>query len=115
MALSLYMDHNIPAPITEGVRGRGIDVLTAFEDGSHTLPDPEILDRAAVLGRALFTQDTDFLIEAARRQRTEEPFAGVIFVRQRNLSIGRCVDALENLAAAASTEDLANAVHYLPV
>ena len=31
--LSVYMDHHVPAAITEGLRSRGIDVLTAFEDG----------------------------------------------------------------------------------
>jgi hypothetical protein len=37
--LSFYMDHHIHRSITEGLRGRGIDVLTAFEDGKEEEED----------------------------------------------------------------------------
>ncbi|MFV9504839.1 MAG: hypothetical protein AB4911_09780, partial [Oscillochloridaceae bacterium umkhey_bin13] len=46
-----------------------VDVLTAFGDNAHELDDPALLDRATVLGRTLFTQDDDLLVEAQRRQR----------------------------------------------
>jgi hypothetical protein len=42
-------------------------VLTAQEDGTGELPDPELLDRATELGPVLFTQDDDLLREAKRR------------------------------------------------
>ena len=48
---------------------RGIDVITAYEDGASDMDDSALLDRAGELGRALFTQDDDLLAEAARRQR----------------------------------------------
>jgi len=57
MALKLYMDVHVPRSITVGLRLRGRDVLTAQEDGAARLQDPELLDRAAELGRVLFTQD----------------------------------------------------------
>ena len=65
MPVALYMDHHVPAPITDGVRMRGVDALTAEEDGTRRLPDPDLLDRATELGRVLFSQDQDLLIEAA--------------------------------------------------
>jgi predicted nuclease of predicted toxin-antitoxin system len=43
---------------------RGVDVLTAQEDGAATLPDSDLLNRATDLGRVLFTQDEDLLNEA---------------------------------------------------
>ena len=32
MAVSYYMDHNVPRAITVGLRMRGVDVVTAFDD-----------------------------------------------------------------------------------
>ena len=49
------MDVHISAAITEGLRLRGVDVLTAQEDGARRLPDPALLNRATELGRVLFT------------------------------------------------------------
>ena len=66
MPVSLYMDHHVPRAITAGLRLRGVDVLTAAEDGAAELADPDLLDRAAVLGRVLFSQDED---SAGRRRR----------------------------------------------
>ena len=40
------MDVHIPQAITEQLRRRGVDVLTAIEDGATELPDEELLERA---------------------------------------------------------------------
>lgn len=111
----LYMDVHIPAPIAEALRQRGVDVLTAQEDGARRLPDDQLLDRAMALGRALFTEDDDLLAEAASRQAKGEPFAGVIYIRQRQLRIGRCVDELELIAKVYTSEEMADWVQYLPL
>ena len=46
MPLGFYMDHHVPSAITNGLRLRGVDVLTAHEDGTQRLEDPALLDRA---------------------------------------------------------------------
>ena len=79
------------------------------------LPDPELLDRAAELGRILFTRDPDLLVEAARRLRETKPFATVVFARQTEVSIGRCVSDLEIIAKTATPEEAMNPVVYLPL
>lgn len=61
------MDENVPRAITGGLRLRGVDVLTVQEDGRRGLDDPRVLDRATELGRVLFSQDEDLLVEARRR------------------------------------------------
>jgi predicted nuclease of predicted toxin-antitoxin system len=61
LSLPLYMDQHVPAAITQGLRQRGVDVLTAFEDGSDQLEDELLLGRSTQLGRVLFSQDQDFL------------------------------------------------------
>jgi hypothetical protein len=44
------MDVHVPRAMTERLRLRGIDVLTAQEDDARALTDPELLDRAAAHG-----------------------------------------------------------------
>ncbi|MFQ5640425.1 MAG: DUF5615 family PIN-like protein [bacterium] len=67
MAIQLYMDHNVPRAIADGLRARGIDVITSFEDGTSEWDDPELLARATELQRALFTRDYNLLQEATKR------------------------------------------------
>ncbi|MGH7213242.1 MAG: DUF5615 family PIN-like protein [Tepidisphaeraceae bacterium] len=61
------MDHHIPAPVTRGLRRRGVDVLTAAEDGSQRLADADLLTRATELGRVLVSMDRHLPQEVARR------------------------------------------------
>jgi hypothetical protein len=109
------MDVHIPRPVTRGLRQLGVDVLTAQEDGTARLADPALLDRAGLLGRVLFSQDADLLIEAARRQREGLAFAGVIYAPQLALSIGNLIEDLEFIAKAATPADCAHLVQYLPL
>jgi predicted nuclease of predicted toxin-antitoxin system len=67
--MQLYMDENVQQAITDGLRRRGVDVLTAKEDGYRHRPDPDVLDLATQLGRPLYTQDKDLLAEANRRMK----------------------------------------------
>ncbi|HEX8098527.1 MAG TPA: DUF5615 family PIN-like protein [Pyrinomonadaceae bacterium] len=115
MSIGLYMDVHVRRALTAGLRLRGVDVVTAQEDGAAELDDPPLLDRAAELGRVLFTQDDDLLKEAARRQETGEPFAGLIYGHQLNVSVGQCVEDLELIAQATGIEEWANLVTYLPL
>jgi hypothetical protein len=43
MPVTLYMDVHVPAPNTEQLHRRGIDVLTAIEDGMQLAEDDEIV------------------------------------------------------------------------
>ena len=62
----------------------------------------------------LFSQDKDLLREAARRQRTGEPFSGVIYARQRTVSFRECLEGLELLGLAGEPNEFANGVVHLP-
>lgn len=115
MTLALYMDHHVPVSIAAGLRRRGIDVLTAYEDGSHEWEDADLLDRATVLQRVPFTQDDDLLAEAARRQRNGTLFYGVIYGHQQRISVGRCVQDLELIVRICTADDVINDVLYLPI
>ena len=58
------MDVHVRRSVTEGLRLRGVDVITAQIDNSGELPDAELLDRVLHLNRVLFTQDDDFLVRS---------------------------------------------------
>jgi hypothetical protein len=109
------MDVHVPRPISRALRRRGVDVITAQEDGTARWADPDLLDRANELGRVLVSQDEDLLVESARRQNRGIIFGGVIYAPQLALSIGEFIEQLELLAKAGVPADFANAVQYLPL
>jgi hypothetical protein len=109
------MDEHVHMAITVGLRFRDIDVLTVQEDNRAGTPDPLLLDRATELGRVIFSQDQDFLVEAKRRQTEEINFSGVIFARQSRVSVGDCIRDLEIIAKVGNLEEFANRVQYLPL
>jgi predicted nuclease of predicted toxin-antitoxin system len=115
MTITLYMDHHVERAITTGLRVRGVDVLTAYEDGADRLTDAELLDRATASGRVLFTRDDDLLSEANKRQRSGTQFSGVIYAHLQTVDVGTCVLELEIVAQAGAPEDLLNRVEYLPL
>jgi uncharacterized protein with PIN domain len=115
MTLAFYMDHHIPKAITTGLRLRGVDVLTAYEDGTEEEDDDILLERASQLKRVLFTQDDDLLEEAAKRQEDGIYFYGIVFAQQKRVPLGTCVRDLELIAKGCEPEDMANKVSYLPL
>lgn len=115
MAVKLYMDHNVPRAITQALRLRHIDVLTAFEDGQSTTDDAALLQRATALNRVLFTMDDDLLIEAVQCQINGTRFNGVVYAHQMRISIGTCVEQLELLSKASKLDEMSNTVLYLPM
>jgi predicted nuclease of predicted toxin-antitoxin system len=115
MSVKLYMDVHVRRAVTFGLRLRGVDVLTAQEDGTGMLDDTSLLDRASTLGRILFTQDDDLLREATRRQQTGEAFAGLIYCHQLNATVGQCIDDLELIAKVTQPEEWVGHSTYLPL
>lgn len=114
MAVALYMDVHVPWPITDQLRRRGIDALTAAEDGADQLSDADLLQRAYQLGRTVFTQDIRFKSLAETWQRQDRPFCGLVFGHQLRGSIGQYVKDLDLIAWASEPAEWKNAVAYLP-
>jgi hypothetical protein len=115
VSVAFYMDVHVPRQVTRGLRRRAVDVLTAQEDGAALWDDADLLDRATKLGRILFSQDEDLLVETANRQRHGMPFSGLVYAPQLALSIGQAVQDLELLAKAGQPSDFADRVLYLPL
>jgi Domain of unknown function (DUF5615) len=115
MPLRFYMDVHVPAAITEGLRRRGIDVLTSQEDGTRQSKDEQLLIRSTEIGRILVSQDEDLLNLTARWQSSGWDFAGLVFAPQEGGSIGRYVDDLELIAVCCTEQELRGVVQHLPL
>ncbi len=108
------MDVHVPQAITDQLRRRGVDVLTTIEDGSAALTDDELLERAFLLRRVMFTQDIRFKALAENWQRQGKPFAGLVFGHQLGGTIGQFVKDLELVALTSELEEWLNSIEYLP-
>jgi len=109
------MDAHVPGAVTRGLRLRGVDVITAQDDGRDELDDPLLLDRATELDRALVTQDDDLLAEATRRMRVNIHFSGVIYAHQLGITIGRFIDDLALISLGADRDYIRNRIEWLPL
>ena len=115
MSVAFYVDEHVHGAIIQGLRRRGVDVLTVQDDGFDHNDDPILLDRALALGRVMVTQDKDFLREGRRRQLAGEPFAGVAYGPQEANAIGRYIDDLEMIAKVDDLTDWMNQVKFVPL
>ena len=115
MPVPLYMDGHVPHSITDQLRFRGVDVITAIEDGARELSDKGLLERARTLGRVIFTQDIGFKALAEQWQRQGRPFSGLLFGHQMGGTIGEFVKDLELIARASDMDDWRDTIQYVPL
>jgi len=111
----LYLDVHVPAAIADQLRRRGVDVLTAQDDGTPQLEDADLLARSTVLCRLLFTQDIRFKALAEGWQRAGRSFAGLVFGHQLHGSIGQYVRDLDLIAKVTEPEEWIGRVEKLPL
>ena len=114
MPVGLYMDVHVPSAITFQLRSKGVDVITAQDDGTTELEDDQLIIRSSELNRPLFTQDIRFKAMAEQWQREGRSFNGLLFGHQLGATIGRFVQDLELIAKASFPADWVDVVEYLP-
>jgi predicted nuclease of predicted toxin-antitoxin system len=115
MPIALYVDVHVPMALTEALRRSGLDVLTSQEDGTAAHEDDILLSRSVQLGRVLFTPDHDFLQIATEWQQQPRHFPGILFARQRGVSLGDLASDLELVLTCCEPEELRDRVTYLPL
>lgn len=115
MPVSFYMDVHIPAAVTQQLRRRGIDVLSATEERTNRLSDVELLELATKQGRVLFTHDIRLRSLAEQYQREGIEFGGLLFGPAEGASIGHYVRDLELIGKASDSAEWRNTVGYLPL
>lgn len=114
MTVPFYMDQHVQSAITNGLRRRSVDVLTAQEDGSSRLDDELLLERATSLDRTVFSMDDDFLAITHRWLQTGREFAGLVYSQQMHISIGQAIHDLEIIAKALTPQEMHNRIEFIP-
>ncbi len=113
--IALYADMHVPRPVLDAVRARGVDVLTARDDGRATEADDRLLLRATELGRVMVSQDEDMLTHASDFIRRSTDFAGLICAHQWGITYAQFIDDLELICIAEERGYMKNRIEWLPL
>jgi uncharacterized protein with PIN domain len=106
--IRFYTDEHVAKAVVNGLRQRGVDVLTVAEAGMLSASDEEHLARARSEGRVLFTQDDDFL----RLHVAGVEHVGIAYAPQ-GTSVGYIIRGLMLIHQVLEAEDMEGHVEYL--
>ena len=106
--IGFYLDEQVARVVAEGLRRRGIDVVTVGQLGMLGASDLDHLARAISLQRVIFTQDADFL----RIHRSGLDHAGIVFCRQGG-TVGEIIRGLVLIQEVLTLEEMQGQVQFL--
>lgn len=106
--IKLYMDENVSKVITEGLRRRGIDVITAQEANMLAKSDEMHLEFSTKEGRVIFTHDADFL----RLNAKGYPHKGIVYAPQQ-ASIRKIISGLILIVDVLEPSELVQHVEFI--
>jgi len=107
-AVRFYLDEHIPSAVAEGLRNRGVRILTVNETGMLGAPDKEHLEFAHEEESVIVSYDDDFLRLAAEGH----SHSGLVYV-PRERSIGEMIRGLRRLADVFAAEETSGRVEFL--
>jgi predicted nuclease of predicted toxin-antitoxin system len=110
--LSAYADEHVHAAIVNGLRLRGMDVVTVQERGQGAVDDDILLATATAEGRMMLTNDKDFLRIHSAWMAAGKSHAGIGFLRS-GLSIGEAIRRTLRYASQTAPADAANVLRFL--
>jgi len=99
-SVRFYFDQHMWASVAQGLRDKGIDVLTTQDAGRCGLTDPDQLAFAAAEGRVMVTFDTDYLV----LHHSGVSHAGIGWCPEQKHSIGDIIQALLLLHRASGVQ-----------
>jgi hypothetical protein len=102
------MDENVPIAVSDGLRRRGVDVLTAQQANLREAAEAQHLAFALADGRVIFTLDSDFLHLHA----VGFAHSGIVYAPQQT-SIGTLVRGLMLVYDVLGPEDLTSHVEFI--
>lgn len=106
--LRFYADEHVPQAVANGLRQRGVEVLTVAEADLLGASDEEHLAFARQEGRVLYTQDADFL----RLHASGAQHAGIVYAPQQT-SVGDAIRGLLLVAEMLGADDMKGHVEFL--
>ena len=107
-SIKFYMDEHIPKAVTEGLRRRGVNVLSAQEAGMLGANDYDLLSLANKEGRVIFTKDADFL----RLHKAGISHRGIIYSSKQSL-VGYTVRVLMMIYDLVTLEEMVGRVEFI--
>jgi len=107
--IRFYLDEHVPTAVAQGLRRRGVGVMTVVDAGLRSADDKTQLGFATAENRVFVTRDSDFL----RLHSQGVSHAGIVY-SPRRVSIGALVDGLCLIANAVAPSDIAGHVEFLP-
>ena len=102
------MDEHVPPAVTNGLRLRGVDVITTQDAGLLGSRDEALLNDALSLERVVFSQDEDFLV----LHRSGYTHAGIAYAPQQS-SIGDLVRGRLLIHDVLTAEEMRGQVEFL--
>ncbi len=110
--LSAYADENIKQGVIDGLRLRGMDLVTAEERSQRATDDEILLVTAAAEGRLFLTNDADLLRIHSEWAAAGRHHAGIVYWEQ-NLPIGEAIRRTLRYAREMTPENSRDSVKYL--
>ena len=107
--IRFYFGQHVPGLVAQGLRRRGVDVLTAQDADRCSVSDADQLSLARIDERVLVTVDDDFLSLAAGGT----PHSGIIFCAASKYSVGELIRALLLAHDALSPAEMRDHVEFL--
>ena len=107
--IRFHLDEHCPTAVVDGLRRRGIDVVTTVEANLRSAKDEAHLAYWFAQGRVLFTQDEDFL----RLHAAGSPHAGIAYCHQETRSVGEIIRGLQLIWEVYDPEEMAGRIEYL--
>ncbi len=111
----LYVDEDAGEnAVVQGLRGRGIDVLTTVEANQCGVSDREQLLFATGEGRTLYTFNVGHFAQLHREFLSENiKHSGIIVLPDQRYSIGEKIRRLAGFLSQVVAEDMVHRMEYL--
>ena len=115
MRIRLFVDEDAMAQgLVNGLRARGIDVLTVGDVARTKLEDGEQLEFATSQGRVLYSFNTSDFYQLHTAWLTEgKAHSGIVFGAQQRYAIGEQIRRLLKLMRIRSAEEMIGNVEFL--
>jgi predicted nuclease of predicted toxin-antitoxin system len=107
--VKFYLDEHIPKGVLEGLRRRGVDVLTVQEAGRSGDSDERQLSFAAREGRVLVTFDDDFL----KLDATGVPHTGIVFSQTGRRTVGEMIESLMLISSLIEPGEMTHHIEFI--
>jgi hypothetical protein len=115
MQMILYLDEDaMSRALVQGLRARGVDVLTVLDCGMEGKSDPAQLEFATSLKRTIYTFNVGHFCQLHTEYTTQaKDHAGIIVVNRLRYSVGEQLKRLLNFINLKSAEEMRNNLHFL--